>query len=148
MRHEEAPNSRMLGQIANFLILHAAIVAPLTLVVLMVLFESVRLGVAFCVRVIARLLLIAAMLALVYDGTRTLAAGSGIIVTPLLDHLQTLAPQMLAWLKATLARLHPLAWDAGALRIMRMPSWLVIGALGFLLAWAGRKRHRVNVFVN
>jgi hypothetical protein len=138
----------MLSKIANFLIVNAAIVIPLTLVLLMVVSESVRLAVAFFVRIVARLLLIAAVVALVYDGTRTLAGGAGFVVTPLIDHLQTLTPQLLQGVKSALVRLHPQAWDAAALRILRLPGWLVIGALGLLLAWAGRKRRRVSVYVN
>lgn len=138
----------MLAKIANFLIIHAAIVIPLVVVVLMVVSASVRSGVAFVVRVVARLLLIVAVIALVYDGTRTLASGSSIVLTSLIEHWQTLAPQSLAVVKTMVGHLHPLAWEQGALRVARLPAWLVIGVLGFLLAWLGRKRQRTNVYVN
>ena len=138
----------MIGNIVNFLIMHATIVIPVVLLVLLVVFRSVRAVAAGFLRAIARLLLLVAVLALVYDGTRTLAGGSGIVITSLLDHWQSFHPTSLATGKAILTQLHPAAWEQGALRVGKLPAWIVLGGLGLLLAWIGRKRRQVNVFVN
>lgn len=138
----------MIGQAVNFLILHAAVVIPVVLVVLLVLFRSVRAVAAGVLRGVARLLLLMAVLALVYDGTRTLAGGSGLVITSLVDHWQALHPASLAAIKVMLTQMHPSAWEEGALRVARLPAWVVAGVLGLTLAWIGRKRRQINVFVN
>ena len=138
----------MIASIFNFLIVNAQIVVPVVLVALMIVSESVRAGVALFVRMVGRALLIAAVIALVYDGTRTLGAGSGLVLTSLAEHWQSLAPQSLAGFKAVVVRLNPSAWDLGALRVLKLPAWLVLGVIGLLFAWVGRKRKGVNVYVN
>jgi hypothetical protein len=39
-------------------------------------------------------------------------------------------------------------WDAGLMRVLKLPAWVVFGLAGLLLAWIGRKRQRVNVYIN
>ena len=138
----------MIGNAVNFLILHATIVIPVALVVLLVLSKSIRAGAATLARVVARLCLIGAVLALVYDGTLTMAGGSGLVVTSLADHWQAFHPASLAAVKNVLSQLHPKMWDQAGLRLVKLPAWVVIGALGFLLAWIGRKRRPLNVYIN
>lgn len=138
----------MIGSAVNFLILHATIVIPVVLVVLLILSKSMRAGAATGARVVARLCLIGAVLALVYDGTLTMAGGSGLVVTSLADHWQAFHPTSLAALKNVLNQLHPKMWDQAGLRLVKLPAWVVVGGLGFLLAWIGRKRRPVNVYIN
>jgi len=45
-------------------------------------------------------------------------------------------------------RLHPVVWDDGMTRLLRLPTWFVFGAAGIGLALAGRRRDEVKVFVN
>ena len=137
----------MIGKAVEFLIVHATLIVPVVLVVLLIWSETARAAVRVLLRLSARLLLLAAVVALVYDGTRTLA-GAGLVITSLGEHWQSLAPQSLDALRSLINRLYPLAWEGGATRLLRLPAWLVIGVLGMLLAWIGRKRHPVNVFVN
>ena len=104
---------------------------------------------AALLRFIARPLLLVAVVALVYDGTRTLAGGSGLVVTSLAEHWQSFFPSSLEMLRGLVTkRVHPVLWDGGMVRVLHLPSWLVIGVIGLLLAWIGRKRHRVNVYIN
>jgi hypothetical protein len=139
----------MLDKAVNFLLVHATLVLPLVLVLALVVSSTARRLVQAVLRLAARLLFIAAVVALVYDGTRTLAGGSGFVVTSLLEHWQTYAPQSLAAAKASVAtRVHPQAWDAGLLRLLRLPAWLVAGTLGLVLSWLGRRRRQVGVFIN
>ncbi len=136
------------SNIVSFLIVHAAIIIPLVLAVLLIISRPVRLAACTVLRVIARPLLLLAVVALVYDGTRTLAGGSGMVITSLAEHWQGLHPASLQALKTLLNGLHPALWDAGGQRIVKLPAWVVAGAIGLTLAWIGRKRRQLNVFVN
>ena len=138
----------MVGKIVSFLIVYAAIIIPLIVLVLLVLFAPVRTAACTVLRVVARPLLLIAVVALVYDGTRTLAGGSGMVITSLADHWQSLHPASLQAFKAALSQLHPLAWESGGQRLVRLPAWVVAGGAGLLLAWIGRKRRALNVYVN
>ena len=138
----------MVSKIASLLIGHLVFIIPLIVITLAVFSQTARTAMCAVLRVVARPLLLIAVVALVYDGTRTLASGSGLVLTPLAEHWQTFHPQSLAGFKALLARLHPLAWDLGGQRLIRLPAWLVAGVLGLVLAGIGRKRRSPNVFVN
>ena len=139
----------MLDQIVNFFLVHAAVVLPLAVMVALIVSSTARAGLMALLRVIARPLLIAAVVALAYDGTRTLAGGSGLVITPLAEHWASFAPKSLETVKAlVVAKVHPVAWEAGVQRLLLLPAWLVAGCLGFLLAWLGRRRKPVNIFIN
>ncbi len=139
----------MLDKVVNFLLVHATLVLPLVVVLALAVSSTARRIVRALLRLVARLLFIAAVVALAYDGTQTLAGGSGFVVTSLLEHWQTYAPQALAATKAAVAaRVHPDAWDGVVLRVLRLPTWLVAGTLGLLLSWLGRRRRPIGVFVN
>lgn len=138
----------MFGTVVNFLIVHWAIITPIVILLLLVFFKSARSGATFMLRLIARPLLLAAVIAMVYDGTRTLASGSGLVFTSLAEHWQLSHPPSLAALKTSLSKLHPMAWEPGALTILKLPTWVVIGTLGLILAWIGRKRPQPKVYVN
>ena len=139
----------MLGKAVEFLIVHATIIVPAILLLLLIWSRAFRAGAAFLLRAIARPLLLIAVVALVYDGTRTLAGGSGFVITSLVEHWQGFAPHSLEALRVMVTRtVHPQAWDSAVLRLLKLPAWLVVGAIGLLLAWIGRKRHHVNVYIN
>lgn len=139
----------MFSKIVEFLIVNAVYIVPGVLVAALVLSQAVRRGAAMVLRMVARPLLLIAAVALVYDGTRTLAGGSGLVITSLAEHAQSLFPAFLeAAHAATLKRFHPAVWNSGVQSVLHLPSWLVFGVLGFVLAYIGRKRQRVNVFVN
>lgn len=139
----------MIGQAVNFLIVHSAIIIPLIILVGLVVSATVR-SVAFAVlRMIARPLLLLAVVALVYDGTRTLAGSSGFIVTSLAEHWQSFWPRGLETLKELLSRkVHPIAWDPGVRWLLALPAWLVTGFVGLLLAYIGRKRQKPRIYIN
>jgi len=99
-------------------------------------------------RFLAAVFLLIAVLAAVYDGTRTLAADK-LVTTSLLEHWSTLAPTLLDTARGAVKRsTHPLVWDLGLGKILLLPAALVLLALGALFAYAGRRRRRVNVFAN
>ena len=139
----------MIGSAIDFLIVNAVYIVPGILVATLVMSAGARRFAAALLRFIARPLLLVAVVALVYDGTRTLAGGSGLVVTSLAEHWQSFFPSSLELVRGLVTkRVHPAIWDGGLVRVLRLPSWLVIGAIGLLLAWIGRKRHRVNVYIN
>jgi hypothetical protein len=99
-------------------------------------------------RFLAGVLFLIAVLAAVYDGTRSVAAHT-LTTTSLFEHWSKLAPTLLAAAQGTVQRYtHPLVWEAGVRRLLLLPTWLVFAALGLILAYAGRRRRRVNVFAN
>lgn len=139
----------MLDKVANFFLVHAAIVLPAAVVLALIVSSTARTGVMALLRFIARPLLIAAVVALAYDGTRTLAGGSGLVITSLAEHWTSFAPKSLEAAKTlVVAKLHPALWDGVVQRLILLPAWLVVGCLGFLLAWFGRRRKQVEVFIN
>ena len=139
----------MVQKVIEFLLVNAPYIVPGIVVAALFLSESARTVACFLLRMIARPLLLLAVIALVYDGTRTLAGGSGIVLTSLVEHWQGLAPTTLEGVKMLIVkRLGTAAWDGGLLRLLKLPAWLVIGVLGLSLAYIGRKRQKVNVFVN
>ena len=100
-------------------------------------------------RIAARILLILALLALVSDGTRTLATDGGLVITSFIEHWQDLAPVSLETVKRTLSlKVHPALWDSVLARLFALPAWLVLGGVAIILAYAARKRRRLNVYAN
>jgi len=99
-------------------------------------------------RFLSGVLFLIAVLAAVYDGTRSLAAHT-LVTTSLFEHWSKLAPTLfIAAQNAVTRYTHPLVWEIGVRRLLILPAWLVFGVLGLVLAYAGRRRRRVNVFAN
>jgi len=99
-------------------------------------------------RFLAATFLLIAVIAAVYDGTRSAASG-GLVMTSLLEHWSRIAPGLLASAQSGVGRaLHPLVWNLGVSKLLAVPTWALFGAVGLLLAYAGRRRRRVNVFAN
>jgi hypothetical protein len=99
-------------------------------------------------RFLAGVLLLVAVLAAVYDGTRSLAAGS-MVATSLLEHWTKLAPVLLTSAQNSVRRAtHPAVWDQGVRQLLLVPTWAAFAALGLILAYLGRRRRRINVFAN
>lgn len=139
----------MLDTVANFFLVHAAIVLPLAVVLALLISSTARTGVMALLRFIARPLLIAAVVALAYDGTRTLAGGSGLVITSLAEHWMSFAPKSLELAKSVVtAKIYPTVWDAVIQRLLLLPAWLIAGCLGLMLAWIGRRRKQVAIFIN
>ena len=139
----------MLDKTVNFFLVNAVIVLPLAVLFALAVSPTARSGFQALLRIVARPLLIAAVIALAYDGTRTLAGGSGIVVTSLAEHWMHFFPATYDATKALLAsKVHPKAWELALVPVIRLPSWLVAGALGLLLAWLGKRRKDVAIFIN
>ena len=74
-------------------------------------------------RFLAAVFLLIAVLAAVYDGTRTIAADK-LVTTSLLEHWSTLAPTLLNTARRAVKRCtHPLVWDVGLGQLLLLPAW-------------------------
>ena len=124
-------------------------VVALVAFVVLLLSAPVRRGALTVLRLLAYPLLLLAVVALVYDGTRTLAAGSGLVVTSLAEHWQAIAPANLEATRALVVRrLGAAAWEPGIMSALRLPAWLGLGGLGLIFGYLGRRRRAVDVFAN
>ncbi len=103
----------------------------------------------FLLRLTGSWFLIVAMIAFVYDGTKTLGNPDVWVITSFLDHWQSLHPHSLQGAKSAIeTKLHPSLWDPVLTSVLGLPAWLVLGAIGVLLFYLGRKRTRLNIYTN
>jgi hypothetical protein len=99
-------------------------------------------------RFLAGTFLLIAVIAAVYDGTRSLGTG-GLAMTSLIEHWSRIAPAVLSAAQGAVVRAtHPLVWEMGLRKLLGVPAWATFAVLGLLCAYAGRRRRRVNVFAN
>ena len=92
--------------------------------------------------------LLVAVIALVIDVTRTLAADS-LVMTRLGEHWFQLHAASLNASQAGIQRyVHPALWDPAILAVLQTPTWLIFALLGLVLFWIGRRRARPDVFSN
>lgn len=87
-----------------------------------------------------------AMILLIIDGTRSLAANR-LIMTPFVDTWLTLHADSLVALRQFLAtRFFGPLLETGVETILALPGWAVLVVPGLFIAWLGRTR-RARVFV-
>lgn len=87
-------------------------------------------------------------MAAVTDATHSLASKQ-VVVLSAQDHWSRLAPASFAATRASVRRsTHPLVWDAGLGKVLQLPAWVLLGLVALLLAYAGRRRRRVNLYAN
>lgn len=97
-------------------------------------------------RFLSSLILLVAVVALVSELTRAQLGVPSAPFTSLLAQLTELAPAKIA---AVQRSMHPLLWDPVVKSLLRLPAWVLLAAIGLLLAWIGRRRpQRINVFTN
>jgi len=100
-------------------------------------------------RALGVILLLFAMVALVVDATKSLGAGGEVVITPLAQQWESLAPESFAasqsWVNETGGAGF---WETAALPILSLPAWAIFGVLGILFFWLGQKRQRTEVFIN
>jgi len=100
-------------------------------------------------RLIGVWLMLLAVVALVYDGTRMLADNGAIVFTSLGEHWYNIDPGSLNTLQAAIERyVAQFLWDPVIVTILLMPAWLVVGGLGALFYLLGYRRKRLDVFTN
>lgn len=119
------------------------------ILLLLVFVPGARAAAQVSLRILARILLLVALIALVSDGTRTIANDNGIVVTSALHYWAELAPAMLENVRRTLSlKVHPLFWDGVIAPFLSLPAWVVLGGSALLLLYFARKRRKTNIFAN
>ncbi|HHY51051.1 MAG TPA: hypothetical protein GYA10_15065 [Alphaproteobacteria bacterium] len=97
-------------------------------------------------RILGTWLLGMALILVIIDGTRSLAADA-IVLTPLAETWTAIHAQSLVDLRAFLAtRFFGPLLEAAVEAILALPGWLALGVPGAFIAWLGRTR-RARVFV-
>lgn len=102
----------------------------------------------FLVRLVGLWLVALALVALVVDGTSSIAAMRWVF-TPLGKYWFDLDAASLGLAQAAVQRhVAPALWDPVIQTLLLAPVWAIAGPLGFLLLWLGdlfRRRRRQNV---
>jgi hypothetical protein len=94
----------------------------------------------FVFRFIGLWILAAGFVALVRDGTKSIA-GNAVFVTPLGDDWTNLHQSSLESLKTMAdARVGPWVWELVSAYVLSAPTWLVLGIIGSLFILIGRKK--------
>ena len=98
-------------------------------------------------RFLAGVLLLVAVIAAIYDGTRALESKGGqIAMTSLGEQWSKMAPVSHKNAQAAVRRYtHPFVWGRLIQRLLLVPTSVVFASLGLVAAYA-RRRRRVNVF--
>ena len=96
----------------------------------------------FAFRFFGMLLLAGGFAALLYDGTRTIAANA-IAITPLSDTWNNFHSTSLQTLQNAVERSMPFLWDPVMRTVLAAPTCLVFAVLGLLLMLIGRKKKPV-----
>ncbi|MDH3579528.1 MAG: hypothetical protein OEM91_02740 [Hyphomicrobiales bacterium] len=93
--------------------------------------------------------LLAAMVALTVDGTRSLAGQGQFIVTKLGEHWFKLHSASLNTFQASVERhVHPVLWDPVIINVLQIPTWIFFTVLGLLLYWIGRRKKPREIYTN
>ena len=94
----------------------------------------------FLFRFLGLILLAAAFILVIYDGTKSIA-GNSLTLTTVQALWELINPASLAKLKPLIVPYaHGLLWDPVAVAILAAPAWSLLGAVGILLLFFGRKR--------
>lgn len=100
-------------------------------------------------RFLAGLCLIAALIAFVADATRPLSGLGRFAPTTLGQLWEEAAPTSLAAARTAISRsVSPAAWSTLSALMLKLPTFIVLGVIGVLLGWLGRRRRRINVYTN
>ncbi len=102
--------------------------------------------IGFLARFIGLWLIAGALVALVVDAAKSIAA-SALTVTELGKAWFEVSPSSLMSAQAFVQRtveayIGDWLWDPLIMWMLMLPTWLVFGALGFLLTYLGRRRRR------
>jgi hypothetical protein len=99
-------------------------------------------------RFLAGLFLLIAVIFAVNDATKALGGGGSGAITVQQTWSAVSPPTLKAAQNAVERYTHPAAWQWGVLSVLQLPAWALFGTLGLALAYAGRRRRRVNIYAN
>lgn len=100
-------------------------------------------------RFLSALFLLVAAVALVADATPPLAGSGPFAATAFSEHWTEIAPSSLDAAKEAITRSSaPWVWDTLIASVIHQPTFALFGALALLCGYGGRRRHRINIYVN
>jgi hypothetical protein len=100
-------------------------------------------------RFVAALFALIGVVAFVADMTPRLSGTGPFVSTALETQWEQISPNTLKSARESLSSsLSPAAWRGLEAAVLRFPTWGVFGTLALLFGFVGRRRHRINVFVN
>src|SRR5262245_45231306 len=101
-------------------------------------------------RFLAGIILLVAVIPVIYAASSALeSGGANFTMTSLGEQWSKVAPLSHKNAQAYVKRYtHPLIWDGLIQQLLLLPTWAVFGSLGLVVAYAGRRRRRVNVYAN
>lgn len=99
-------------------------------------------------RFLGGLFLLIGAVVLIADITNARASLGGGFGVSLAKHWGALAPSSLAASQKAVQSASGLLWDPFVKSLLAIPAWTWFCSLGAMLAWAGRRRRRVNIYVN
>ena len=100
-------------------------------------------------RFFAALFALVAIIAFLADATPWLNGTGPFRPTTLEAQWQRISPNSLASARDSLSgSVSPAAWTALEAVALQRPTWGVFGVLALICGFVGRRRHRVNVYVN
>jgi hypothetical protein len=100
-------------------------------------------------RFLAAVFLLVAVIALVTDLSAPISAGQPFSATTLETQWREMAPATLQSTRAAVAAAAPpWIWNAVIWPVLSVPTFLLFGLLALWCGYAGRRRQKVNIFVN
>jgi hypothetical protein len=100
-------------------------------------------------RFLASLFLLVAVIALASDATPPLSGVGPFKATSIAKHWGDISPASLAAAKTTVSdATFPWVWDYMLAPLLALPTFLMFGLLALAAGYAGRRRHKVNIYVN
>jgi hypothetical protein len=100
-------------------------------------------------RFLAALFALFALIAFAADVSRPMTTGQRLPAISLMQHLQALAPSLVAAIEKSVSRsIDPFVWDPILTSVLGLPASLIFVVLALVAGFAGRPRRRVRIFVN
>ncbi len=100
-------------------------------------------------RFLAALCALVAILALVSDATPSLSGKAPFDATSLEAHWQSISPSTLKSAQGSLSKsVSPTAWNVLKWLALDRPTFVLFGLLAAILGYAGRRRRRIDIYVN
>lgn len=100
-------------------------------------------------RFLTSLFLLIAVIALVSDATPALNGTGDFAPTAIGRHIGEISPSTLEGAKTGIAAsVVPWLWDAAIAPLLATPTFVLFGVLALAAGYLGRRRHKINIFVN
>lgn len=99
-------------------------------------------------RFLGGLFLLIGAVILIADITNARSGIAGGFGVSLARHWASLAPSFLAASQKAIQSTSALLWDPFVKSLLAIPAWAWFAGIGGICSWIGRRRRRVNIFVN